>query len=772
LPPLEPGGTRGTSVFSRSDATADGSARALAVAIAMRIYLLLLLPALAAGQNEDVPQARHETVEVHDTAPGVAEETTPATTVKPAEVKELPSRPATVNDTLPLLPGIVRSPDGGLRINGAGEQRSAMLVNQADVTDPATGGFGASVPVDSVQVMNVFSTPFLAQYGRFSSGVVAVETRRGSDKWHYEVNDPLPDFRFRSWKMRGVQDASPRFVVGGPLIEGRLYFAQTVLYDIHKIPNRTLPFPDNTSKQEYVNSFTQLDSILSSRQYLTATLHITPQHTNFVNPDYFNPEPVTPSYRQHDYMGTITDHLAVGRGMLESAVSLQRFDAAVGAQGPGAMFLQPQGNTGSYFATQNREAGRIEWSETWSPAAIQQWGRHELKFGALVTHTSDAGLLTASPINIENYSGQLLERIDFTGGGPYSHYDVETAVFAQDHWLLTHGLALDLGARLERQSISESFRIAPRAGLSWAPFGGERTVVYAGYGIFYDRVPLGVYAFDRFPRRVVTDFGPDGTPLGPPVTYLNLTGYSAMSNSLLIHTENQAGNFAPHSGTWNVHVEHTFGHAVRVRAGYTDTLSSGLILLEPGIVNGANALALNGSGRASYQAAEVTARVNWKGAEWFLAYTRSRSQGDLNDFGGFLGNYPMPLVRPNVYSTLPADLPNRVLAWGTIRLPWKLQILPLIEYRNGLPYPQYDAFGNYAGVPNTTRFPNFFSADARVMKDIKVNAKYTVRLSVSGNNLTNHFNALAVHGNIADPMSGLFFGNYPRRFRADFDVLF
>ena len=115
---------------------------------------------------------------------------------------------------------------------------------------------------------------------------------------------------------------------------------------MQKTPNRTLPFPDNTSKQERINSFTQLDYILSSKQYLTATLHLTPQHINFVNPDFFNPEPVTPSYRQQNYMGTITDHLALGQGMLDSAISFQRFDAAVGAQGPGAMFILPQGNYG------------------------------------------------------------------------------------------------------------------------------------------------------------------------------------------------------------------------------------------------------------------------------------------------------------------------------------------------------------------------------------------------------------------------------------------
>jgi hypothetical protein len=732
----------------------------------------LFFPALAVCQIPDKPPVQHDSIDVRAAAPDTPVAASPANTVKPAEVKDLPTKPATVNDALPLLPGIVRAPDGGLKINGSGEQRSAMLVNQTDVTDPATGNFSTSVPVDSVQVMNVFSTPFLAQYGRFSSGVVAVETKRGGDKWHFEINDPLPDFRFRSWRLHGLQDASPRLVVGGPLLEGKLYFAQTVLYDVQKTPNRTLPFPDNTSKQVRVNSFTQFDYILSSKQYLTATLHLAPQNINFVNPDFFNPEPVTPSYRQQSYMGTVTDHLSLGQGVLDSSISFQRFDALVGAQGPNAMIMQPQGFSGNYFATQDREAGRNELSEIWSPGAVHDRGSHEFKLGAVVTQTTDSGSFLGHPIDIEDFSGNLLQSINFVGGGPYSHYDVETTVFSQDHWSPFRDLAFDLGVRLERQSISETFRIAPRAGVAWTPFGASRTTVQAGYGVFYDRVPLGVYAFNRFPERVVTNYAPDGSQIGAPIPYLNVVGYGVNSDSLLLQAENQPGNFAPRNTTGNVHVEHTVSTWLKIRGGYTDSQSSGLILLQPSAVQGANALVLNGGGQARYRAAEITARLTWKRGQFFAAYTRSRSQGDLNDFSNFFGNYPLPLIRPNLYATLPADLPNRVLAWGRLKLPWQLQILPIVEYRNGLPYAQYDVLGNYVGAPNSTRFPNFFSMDARILKDIKVSPKYTLRFSVTGNNLSDHFNALAVHANTADPFFGTFFGNYPRRFRVDFDVLF
>ena len=135
------------------------------------------------------------------------------------QVKELPSRPATVADALPMVPGVVRKPDGGLEISGSPEHRSSLIVNSADVTDPATGQFGLTVPIDSVQSVTVYQTPFLAEYGRFTAGLVSVETRRGGDEWKWELNDPFPDFIIRSWRLRGVRDATPRLNAEGPIVK-------------------------------------------------------------------------------------------------------------------------------------------------------------------------------------------------------------------------------------------------------------------------------------------------------------------------------------------------------------------------------------------------------------------------------------------------------------------------------------------------------------------------------------------------------------------------
>ena len=335
-------------------------------------------------------------------------------------------------------------------------------------------------------------------------------------------------------------------------------------------------------------------------------------------------------------------------------------------------------------------------------------------------------------------------------------------------------LAVDVGARIEHQNITGTLRFAPRIGIAWTPIPGLRTVVRGGYGIFYDRVPLSVYSFSRNPEQLITSYGPDGQVIGQPRRYLNITEADLGKRFPFIDSGVTAGNFAPYSKTMNLSIEHPLSPWLRLRANYTHSDSSGVMILTPRVVQGQDALVLGGGGRSQNRQMEMTAKLSWGSQQMLFSYVRSRSKGDLNEFSQFLGNFPTALVRPNQFSNLPGDLPNRFIAWGSLNLPWKMQLAPTVEYRNGFPYATVDALRNYVGTPNgdRSRFPNFLSVDARILKDFKVSPKYTFRFSVSGFNLTNHFNALDVHSNIADPQSGVFFGNYKRRFRADFDIIF
>jgi Carboxypeptidase regulatory-like domain len=717
---------------------------------------------------------RRESVDVRGTVSAVDQGSAPSTELPARIAKELPSRPATVADALPLIPGVARSPGGGLQISGSGEHRSALVVNSADVTDPATGQFGLTVPIDQVSSLNLYQTSFLAEFGRFTAGLVSVETRRGGDKWKWDLNDPFPEFRIRSWDVRGLRTATPRLNFAGPLAPGRLYLSEGFEYEIRKTAVFTLPFPNNQKKQEGVNSFAQLDWIASSKHLVTATIHIAPQRLDFVNMDYFNPQPTTPDASTHNYTATIADHLSLRGGLLDNTVSVTYFNARVWGQGAQDLVIAPAGNSGGYFAQQDRSASRVGWSSTYSFGPLASLGTHNIKVGSYVAGSSDHGQVNEHPIDVFGSMNQLIERISFTGGRPFRMSDKEFAFFGQDHWSISPRVAVDFGVRAESQEVSEAMRLAPRAGVAWSPFANAGTVVRAGVGLFYDRVPLNVYSFGDYPNQLVTMFNAGQVSAGP-FLYQNGLGEVTIRPPFVFQ-EPAAGNFSPRSATWSAQVEQPVTQFLKLRAGYMQSQSAGLVIMNsimPDPLTNIGAHVLSGAGQARYHQFEMTTKVRLPAeGQLFLSYVRSQARGDVNDFNNYLGSFPTPILRANQFANLPTDLPNRFLAWGIVQLPWKFRIAPSVEYRSGFPYAVTDAAQNYVGIPNQSRFPHFFSLDARVSKDFKVNPKYTVRLSLSSYNLTNHFNPEAFHNNAADPAYGLFFGQRGRHFTADFDVIF
>jgi hypothetical protein len=716
-----------------------------------------------------------QSVEVKGEASNPITETSSGpTTLAPTQAKDTPLRPATLVDALPLIPGIVRGPDGSVRIAGFGEDHSALLINSVDVTDPATGGFGLSVPIDSVQTIEVSEMPYLAEYGRFTAGVVAADTRRGGEKWDYSLNDPFPDFFIRSDHLDGVRDAAPRFNVSGPIFTNHLYFLEGIEYLLNKQEVETLPFNQSLSTSKALNSFTQVDAILSPSQTLTGSLHFAPHTLQYAGLDYFNPQPVTPNGDFHETTGTLTDRLAIDGGLLQSTISSRVVSSGITAQGTDDMVLSPIGNLGNYFSQESRRANRFEWIEEWTPRILHFAGQHILKFGSVLGHSENVGYFNARPVQIEDAGYHLLQQINFSGTGAFDLSDLEPAVFAQDHWVLNSHLAIDAGLRIEAQTITYTTRAAPRSGFEWTPDEGK-TVVRGGIGVFYDSVPLDVYAFSSYPEQTITTYNFLGVPVGPPVRYINLTAEAAQSTFPFIDSAHKSGNFAPYSVAWNLALERSVNRFLLLRVKYLQSHEQNVITLQPEVVQNQNAFVLGDSGQAHTRQAEFTARIGGvSNRQFFFSYVRQYAYGSVSDANSYLGNYPFPVVRNGLTASLPSEIPNRFLLWGTYAFPRKIAVTPHVELRNGFPYQPTDVFQQYVDLTYGPqyRFPKYFSLDMRVSKDIQIDAKHAVRLSGTVRNLTDHFNALEVHSNIADPQYGTFFGNNGRRAVVDFDVLF
>ena len=87
-----------------------------------------------------------------------------------------------------------------IAVKGGRTNQANTLVNSASVTDPFTGQAALSLPAVAVQSVQVLSNPFSAEYGRFASAVVDVNTRRGADEWKLLLEDPAPRSVRRTWQ--------------------------------------------------------------------------------------------------------------------------------------------------------------------------------------------------------------------------------------------------------------------------------------------------------------------------------------------------------------------------------------------------------------------------------------------------------------------------------------------------------------------------------------------------------------------------------------------
>jgi hypothetical protein len=412
---------------------------------------------------------------------------------------------------------------------------------------------------------------------------VSADTRPGGDKWAYSLNDPFPDWRIRSWHLEGVRDASPRLNLSGPLIKDHLYFVEGFEYLVNNAEVRTLPFPMDETRSSAVNSFTQVDAVLDSRNTITATLHFSPHSIEYANLNYFDPQPVTPNADYQENTGTITYRFAIGEGLLTSTFAGTRVATNIDGQAQSDMVLSPVGNSGSYFGQQVRESTRFQWLETWSPANVRWHGQHLLQFGGVLAHAEDEGTVTGRDVGIINTSGQLLQTISFAGNDNFSLSDFEPALYAQDHWIMDKHLAMDAGIRFETQSLTHTSRFAPRWGLAWSPWGDSSTIIRGGLGIFYDSIPLETYAFSRYPEQVITTYDGSGNITDGPRQFVNLISQSP-SRFPFIHQLSRNGNFAPYSFAWNIEAERIVNQYLSLRLRYLHSDANNQLILSRKLV--------------------------------------------------------------------------------------------------------------------------------------------------------------------------------------------
>jgi hypothetical protein len=684
-------------------------------------------------------------------------------TVSNRELDILPLAQQKFTDALPLTPGVIRTPEGKLNFNGQSENQGILVVNSTENVDPVTGSFAIPVPIDVIQSMSVHSAPDTAEYGGFSGGLTQIETKPPFDGWSFKLHDFIPGFRGKNGHVIGVSDFTPRFLFGGPLINGKLNFTEELTYEVRNQPVRGLSWPVNETQTRSVTSFTEFQVIVSPRHLVDVNLNVFPLRRQFANINALVPQTASSDYGQNGVSVGISDSYQLSSGgLLNTVLRYTRFDSHAHGQGPEDMQVTPDGWGGNFFNSWSRNANEFEIRPAFQFPDKTWHGRHALKIGLDISRRSYVGNTSSRPIEVLRQDGSVAEQITFQGAGLLNGAATEAGEFIEDHWTLNTHLALEMGARLSSQSIGRGAALGPHVGFAYSPRRDGKTVIRANAGAVYGHIPLLAADFTDNPARVISFFDPSGRMLGEPIllqnTYLQSDGGSDSRISSRIP------GTSPRTFTWSFEVERELLRNVSLRLSYLDSQTRNLFVVDP-LINATasdSLLALANTGASRYHRVEAAIHTRpFEHGDLNISYVWSRSRGDLNGLSDTFVPFEQPVIRTNVSGVLSSDVPHRLVSWGIFDLPWKMTFSPVVDVHSGLPFSKVDALQNYVGSPNSQRFPTFFSLDVRIYREFPLqlpfmghSANRKIRLGLYSLNLTNHLNPHDIYNNVASPLFG------------------
>jgi hypothetical protein len=709
-------------------------------------------------------------------------ETTTSNTLRAEKLEDLPLRADNYQSALPLTPGVLRGLDGADHVKGTRAGQSAYTVNGADVTDPVSGNLAFDIPLEAAASVHVEDNPYSAEFGKTTGGSSNLETKTGGEKFKFGAARVFPTFhRIIGGK---VDSFRPRLTFSGPIISKRLNFVQSFEYRFSRIYVPSLKAPRDNSTAEAFNSFTQFDLIINKRNTLKFVGALFPEKKRFAGLNTFNPQEVTANTKQRGELFSVSEQsIFHDESFLSSLFAYKTFGFQVFGQGAAPLTLAPDGNTGNYFVNSRRNAQRWQWQEQYFAHTLNYHGQHSLKFGGEFDYTSMTGRFDFRPIVIRRADQSISERIDFVGPTAIDRPLAEFGGFVQDRWTVNRTWTIDAGLRLDRNSISRHTDASPRLSILFHPFKDDRTTVRAGVGLFYDRSPLQSRYFEienlnndddmiddsglpinsttHFPGRIVTTYAPDGHTI--------IDGPRQFDNVVRSPLRDAA------SRRWSLQVDRSVAKHLTLRLGYLRRATRNESIIIPKIrANGEGLLVLKSRGQSNYHEFQALALYDSpRFHNWNVSYVWSSARGSLNTTDNFLGDFPAFVVRPNQYGPLPFDVPHRFLAYGELKAPLKITIMPSFEMRSGFPYSVVDDRLEFVGERNRARFPVFMSVDATVLKGFKVPfLDKQARAGVIIFNITNHFNPRDVQNNTGSAHFGHFFNSLGPSVRGKFELDF
>jgi hypothetical protein len=398
-------------------------------------------------------------------------------------------------------------------------------------------------------------------------------------------------------------------------------------------------------------------------------------------------------------------------------------------------------------------------------------------------------------------------------GGSFSQNVQRLALYAEDSWRVTPQLTVNYGLRYQtsfglfegsgrsqldnpayltlqalgiplQQGAAQDYRkqIGPRLGIAYSPGHSGRTVIRAGFGMFYDDLAQNGWA---------TAFQAVNQPVGP-CSFNAVPGHYALTGSGCILGGAAAGGNLISSGyktPYNIHatggVQHAFNQNWVLSADYTHeegnhgyrgyNYTSGVNLFTPLIPTSdpnyaadqasvvPNLNLFKSDNRSSYNALMFHLQGNMSHRFSLIAnYTLSRAEtwgcvlGELFDYVNGVCN-PLDPFGPGDYGPSGENVTHRFVLAGTLHLPGGFEVTTLTQAESARPVTITTADNSQRisvnGVPTSLdefRGTPYVQADLRVSRPFNFHDRWSVIPFIEFFNLFNRNNPGANYiGNIA-----------------------
>jgi Carboxypeptidase regulatory-like domain len=601
--------------------------RQLTLTLGQALDVRLVLPVATVAESVEVSTDDAPVVETARTQ--VAE------TIAPKELDTLPLNGRNYLDLAALTPGVSRSnpvanqrfPETsavagtGLSVTGQRFINNGFVVDGLSSNDDAADLAGTSYSQEVIREFEVITSGGIAEFGRASGGTVNIVTRSGTNDFRGRLYGFLRDRRLDA--RNALAPAKDPFTqaqygvtFGGPVRRDRTFFfsnfEQTRLNSATVITIRPSDVAAINARLDAVgykgarvstgvaptgfdttNFMLRLDHALGARSQLTARHSLYRiESPNARNVGGLNAVSRGTALRDTDQ----TTALSLVSTLTPRALNEARFQftrsrltAPVNDDNGPSVNISGAASFGTAtFSPTARDLDTFEFVDNVSA----QRGAHSLKFGAdflldrvnITFPGATGGVYTFS--SLQNFVAGRYATFQQAFGEPAQFQsNPNVGLFAQDEWKPRAGLTVNVGLRYDAQFLPSPIRtdannFAPRVGVAYSPdFLGRRrrTVVRAGYGVFFDRIPLratsNALQRDGSKYRVaVLSFGQPGAPSFPGVL-------PAFPSDLLVSvTTIDQGIRNAYSQQADLQIERELSGAMSLSVGYLHVRAEHIIL--------------------------------------------------------------------------------------------------------------------------------------------------------------------------------------------------